>query len=81
MSRIKITVLVALAALFAFFLAWDARLSAKGRTTQVVPYASVIKTDEEENEFSEVPAEFWLENVPTTPVSVTLTLSAWMPSG
>ena len=24
---------------------------------------------------------FWLENVPTTPVSVTLTLSAWMPSG
>ena len=24
---------------------------------------------------------FWLENIPTTPVSVTLTLSAWMPSG
>ena len=24
---------------------------------------------------------FWLENFPTTPVSVTSTLSAWMPSG
>ena len=70
MSRIKIIALVVLATIFAFFLAMNFKLRAEAKSAQFADYplqksgVPLANAGENEaNDQSESPAEFWLENV------------------
>src|SRR5437016_2892627 len=70
MSRIKIIALFAIASLFAFFLAWNFKLSAGDGNAQVTHYSSpktgIPLADPGMADREESPAEFWVENVPAS---------------
>ena len=71
MSRIKIIALFTLTALFAFFLAWNFKLRAEAEKITTVAHSPATKTgvplaDAEENDRSESPAQFFVENLPAS---------------